>query len=125
VIVKRIKCGFVQNAVLGELGVEPLECIEILSLVGVIERLAEIEVPQVAARGRMDGKSRARPSTMNWRVARIAYHSPSAIGVLPERGPPTVSPTSFAFTSLRKVNSPVRLKSAPPSSLPSTSTSSL
>src|SRR5258708_37085567 len=57
VIVKRIKFGFVQNVVLGELGVEPLECIEILSLVGVIERLAEIEVPQVAARGRTGGKS--------------------------------------------------------------------
>jgi hypothetical protein len=57
VIVKRIELGFVQNVVLGELGVEPLECIEILSLVGVIERLAKIEVPQVAARGRRDGKS--------------------------------------------------------------------
>ena len=31
------------------------------------------------------------------------YHSPSAIGVLPERGPARVSPTSFGFTSLRKV----------------------
>jgi hypothetical protein len=57
VIVKRIEFGFVQNVVLGELGVEPLECIEILSLVGVIERLAEMEVPHVAARGRTGGKS--------------------------------------------------------------------
>jgi hypothetical protein len=56
VIVKRIEFGFVQNMVLGELGVEPLECIEILSLVGVIERLAEIEVPQVAARDRTGSK---------------------------------------------------------------------
>src|SRR3989454_3715739 len=62
---------------------------------------------------------------MSWRVARIDYQSPSVIGVLPERGPARVSPTSFGFTSLRKVNCPVRLKSAPPSSLPSTSTSSL
>jgi len=57
VIVKRIKCGFVQSVVLGELGVEPLECIEIVSLLGMIERLAEKEVSHVAARGRMDGKS--------------------------------------------------------------------
>src|SRR5207247_10486133 len=57
VIVKRIELGFVQNVVLGELGVEPLECIEILPLVSVIERLAKIEVPQVAPGGRTDGKS--------------------------------------------------------------------
>src|SRR5206468_10634579 len=57
VIVKRIELGFVQNVVLGELGVEPLECIEILPLVSVIERLAKIEVPQVAAGGRTAGKS--------------------------------------------------------------------
>ena len=57
VIVKRIEFGFVQNVVLGELGVEALECVEILSLVGVIERLAEIEVSQVAAGSRRDGKS--------------------------------------------------------------------
>jgi hypothetical protein len=42
---------------LGEFGVEPLECIEILPLVSVIERFAKIEVPQVAAGGRTDGKS--------------------------------------------------------------------
>src|SRR5947207_7131140 len=60
VIVKRIELGFVQNVVLGELGVEPSECIKILSLVGVIERLAEIEVPQVAARGRTGGKSQGQ-----------------------------------------------------------------
>ena len=57
VIVKRIEMGFVQNVVLGEFGVEPLECIEILSLIGVIERLAKIEVPQVTAGGRTDCKS--------------------------------------------------------------------
>src|SRR5439155_632716 len=38
----------------------PLECIKILSLVGVIERLAEIEVPQSAARGRTGGKSQGQ-----------------------------------------------------------------
>ena len=54
---KRVECGLVESVIHGELGVEPLECIEILSLVGVIERLAEIEVPHVAARGRTGGKS--------------------------------------------------------------------
>ena len=38
---------------------------------------------------------------MSWRGVRIDYHSPSAIGVLPELGPASVSPTSFGFTSLR------------------------
>src|SRR4029077_2174327 len=60
VIVKRIEFGFVQNVVLGEFGVEPLECVEILSLVSVIERLAEIGVPQVAARDRTGGKSQGQ-----------------------------------------------------------------
>jgi len=54
---KRVECGLVESVVHGELGVEPLECIEILSLVGVIERLAEIGVPQVVARGRASGES--------------------------------------------------------------------
>jgi hypothetical protein len=56
VIMKRIESRLVQTAVLGELGVEPLECIDILPLVGVIERLAEIEVPPA---GRV--QPRARP----------------------------------------------------------------
>src|SRR5207247_4558681 len=43
-----------------ELGVEQLECIEKLSLVGVIDRLAEIEVPQVSAHGRTGGKSKGQ-----------------------------------------------------------------
>src|SRR6267378_7510495 len=60
VIVKRIEFGFVQNVVLGEFGVEPLECVEILSLVSVIERLAEIGVPQVAARDRTGSKSQGQ-----------------------------------------------------------------
>jgi hypothetical protein len=57
VIVKRIETGFVQTSVLGELGVEPLDGIEILSLVGVIERLTEKEVLQVDAQDRTGGKS--------------------------------------------------------------------
>ena len=37
-------------------GLEPLECIEIPSLQGVIESVPEIEVPQVAAHRWTDGK---------------------------------------------------------------------
>src|SRR5215467_16140848 len=54
---KLVECGLVESVVHAELGVEPLDCIEILSFVGVIERFAEIEVPQVASRGRISGKS--------------------------------------------------------------------
>ena len=126
VIVQRIESGLVETVVLGELGVEPLERIEILSLVGVIERLAEIEVLNSAPTAGRAPSPKARPSSEQ-RVGAFAssiYHSPSAIGALPESGPASVSPTSFGFTSLRKVKCSVRLKSAPPSSLPSTSTSS-
>ncbi len=44
VVVQRIELRLVQTMVLGELGVEALQSLEVLSLVGVIERLAEIEV---------------------------------------------------------------------------------
>jgi hypothetical protein len=54
---KRVECGLVESVVHGELGIEPLECIEILSLVSVIKRLAEIEVFQVTARGWTGGKA--------------------------------------------------------------------
>jgi hypothetical protein len=54
---KRVESGLVEAVVHGELGVEPLDGIEKLSLVGVIERLAEIEVPQVTARDRTGGKA--------------------------------------------------------------------
>src|SRR5207245_8337059 len=60
VVVKHIEPGLIQAVVLSELGVEALEGIEILSLVGVIERLAEIEVPQVGTHGRTDGQSQCQ-----------------------------------------------------------------
>ena len=44
VIVKRIESGFVQTVVLCQFGVEPLDCFEILALVGVIERFVEKEI---------------------------------------------------------------------------------
>jgi hypothetical protein len=60
VIVQSIEFRMVETAVQGNLGVESLERIEIPSLPGVIERLAEIEVPQVAACGRTGGKSQGQ-----------------------------------------------------------------
>jgi hypothetical protein len=58
VMVKRIESGLVETAVLGELGVESLKCIEKLPLVGVIERLAEVGVLQIGADDRTGCKSR-------------------------------------------------------------------
>jgi hypothetical protein len=56
-MVKRIEFGLVQTVVLGKFGVEPLDCLKILSLVGVIERLAEKEVFYVVTEGRMGSES--------------------------------------------------------------------
>src|SRR5439155_17746013 len=56
VIVQRIESGLVETVVHSELSVEPLDCIEEPSLQGLIERLAEIEIPQVAAHRWTDGK---------------------------------------------------------------------
>jgi len=57
-IVKRIELGLVQAVVLGEFSVEPLDCLEKLTLVGVIERLAEKEVSQVVTQGRKGSESK-------------------------------------------------------------------
>ncbi len=57
VIVKRIESGLVQTVVLCEFSVEPLDCFEILALVGVIERFFEKEVPLVPSRGGTGTKS--------------------------------------------------------------------
>ena len=43
-IVKRIELGIVQTVVLCKFSVEPLDCFEILTLVGVIERFFKKEV---------------------------------------------------------------------------------
>ena len=50
VVVQRVEFGLVKTVVHAKLGVEPLDCIEILPLKGVIERLAEIEVSQFRRR---------------------------------------------------------------------------
>src|SRR5215813_13042119 len=57
---KRVECGLVEPVIHGELSVEPLECIEIPPLVGVIKRLAEIEVSNFVARGRTGGESQGQ-----------------------------------------------------------------
>ena len=49
VILKRIELRLIDAVVLSELGVETLEGIEILSLIRLIERLAEIEVMEASA----------------------------------------------------------------------------
>src|SRR5437867_2696434 len=51
VIVKRIESGLVQTVVLSEFCVEPLDCFEILALVGVKERFVEKEVVLLAPGG--------------------------------------------------------------------------
>src|SRR5690242_12132791 len=59
VIVESIEFRLVQVVVLSEFGVESLDCFEILSLVGVIERFAKEDILDVgiASKGRMGGKS--------------------------------------------------------------------
>jgi hypothetical protein len=65
VVVQRVEFGLVKTVVHAELGVEPLNCIEILPLEGVIERLAEIEVSQF--RGRSSG---FRANGLRWLITR-------------------------------------------------------
>ena len=50
VIVKRIESGLIETVIHAEFGIEPLDCIEILALVGVIERFTEKQVLHVLQR---------------------------------------------------------------------------
>ena len=113
VVVKSIEFGLVQTVVLFEFSVEPLDCFEILALVGVIERFVEKEVvllvrrrlllsrrllcPAAApSKGGTATKHRTRPSSIMRRVTRINYNSPSVIGVLPGPVRPLSAPPALA-----------------------------
>ena len=61
--VERVECGLIEAVILRKLGVEPLERLEVLSLVSVIERLTEIEIPQVRARHRIGGQRHRRDNS--------------------------------------------------------------
>src|SRR5438270_8219191 len=65
VVMQRVEFGLVKTVVHAELGIEPLDCIEILSLEGVIERFAEIEVSQVRRRSSGLGTNGSR-----WSITR-------------------------------------------------------
>src|SRR5437762_2003203 len=65
VVVQRVEFGLVKTVVHGELGVEPLECIEVLPLEGMKECLAEIEVSQVLRRS-----STLRATSLHWPITR-------------------------------------------------------
>jgi hypothetical protein len=54
--VQGIAFGLIESAMHAELGIEPLECLEVIPLEGVIERLTVKEVSQVAARSRKGRK---------------------------------------------------------------------
>ena len=72
VIVERIELRLVDAAVLGELGVEPLQRLEVVALIGVIERLSEIEVLQVGSRRRARGQQGGQRQSKSSRAARDA-----------------------------------------------------
>ena len=70
--VKRVQAGLVESVIHHQLGVEPLDCIEELSLVGVKQRFAEIQVFQVNGRGRGDeSQDQAKCDEPAWRLHRI------------------------------------------------------
>src|SRR5947209_4375341 len=64
VVVQRVEFGLVKTVVHAELGVEPLDCIEILSLEGVIQRFAEIEISELR------GSSGFRAKGLRWLITR-------------------------------------------------------
>ena len=53
----------IEAAMLSKLRVEPLECFEVLALVGVIERLAEIEILQIGSRRLLHRQHRGQCDT--------------------------------------------------------------
>src|SRR5213595_3590974 len=65
VVMQRVEFGLVKTVVHAEFGVEPLNCIEILALEGVIKRLAEIEVSYFRRRS-----SGFRTNGSRWSITR-------------------------------------------------------
>jgi len=60
VVVQSVEFGLVQTAIHDEFRVEPLECIEILPLIGVIKRFAEKEISQFWGRSLSFGATFSR-----------------------------------------------------------------
>ena len=117
--VQRIALRLVDAAVQGELRIEPLQRLEVVPLVRVIERLAEIQVVQILARARTRGERTRQPEPDDESRARHArYQSPSC-----SCAEPTVTPRSFGSTPLLNAKCSVRLYSLPVSSLPEIATS--
>ncbi|MDH4283353.1 MAG: hypothetical protein OEV36_11915, partial [Myxococcales bacterium] len=50
--VERVEPGLVDPVVLGDLGIEPLERLEVVLLVRLVERLSEVEILQLGAQRR-------------------------------------------------------------------------
>jgi hypothetical protein len=46
VIVERVELGLVEPGMLADLGIEPLQRLEVIALVRIIERLAEVKILQ-------------------------------------------------------------------------------
>ncbi len=62
VMVQRVERRLVQAVVLRELGVEPFQRIEVASLIRVVERFPEIQIPETVVRrpGRRHGRDMKR-----------------------------------------------------------------
>jgi hypothetical protein len=125
--IQRVEAGLVEPVVLAEFRIETLERVEIVALVRVVQRFAEVQVAQVGAHARARRQRAGNGHREQWtgRSRHSLHQWPSSIGARPESGPASVSPTIFGPTSLLNENCAVRLKSAPPADLPSTCTSSL
>jgi hypothetical protein len=48
-VVQRVELGLVEAGMLADLGIEPLQRLEVVTLVRVIERLAEVQILQLFA----------------------------------------------------------------------------
>ena len=88
------------RVMLAKLRIEPLERLEVLALMCVIQRLSEVEILELAAERRLAASNavRPRPSAL-WSARAIAYQSPTSMA-LPALGPANVMPTSFGSTPL-------------------------
>ena len=60
VMVERVQLGFVDPVVLGDLGIEAFQRLEVVLLVRVVERLSEVEILQLPARGGRSGGQESR-----------------------------------------------------------------
>jgi hypothetical protein len=96
VVGQRVEAGLVEPVVHRELGVQALERVEEVSLVGVVERLAEVEVPELGAHAGLRRETRGHPHSQQTSPRSHGITTPRARWARTRKAPRASSPRAWA-----------------------------